>query len=615
MNTKDGVRVLKGLGLVLRQVAIQNRSEYSDRIGRAVYHLSELVTVLRETYVTPTIKPASSADYTSANKTRTMRNKDIDIDAAVNAAVSLDLDIDNSNNHEDKEVTTKVSANIDRIGFSLIDKDDSAPSNDIPSNANTRRDAGEVKGEVKPNNGNHSAVMRERSVPGTQVERFLGFGSLAARMVVGSVFDTVTHSLSGAPNSQRSISEENADRFAEALCRMRGAALKLGQMLSLQDDASLPPALAKALERVKQAADYMPKAQLEKQLVKELGPEWRSKFLDFDMVPMAAASIGQVHKARLLDNSEVAVKVQYPYVADSITSDLNNLRMLVNMSNVLPPGLFIDQIIKVAGTELAWECDYNLEARSQVRYRELVQADAVLGKHVAVPQVYLDYCTDRVLTTELVQGIPIDKAAQYSQATRNAIARTLLIVTIRELFEWRLVQSDPNFANFLYDHDTRTINMIDFGATREYDKPFVDGYMRLVWAAANKEEDVILQVSRDLGFITGDEMDEFVEAHVQAGLVVGEPFAEMKEFDFGNSRLTARLGQYSGTFLKHRLTPPPTEAYSLHRKLAGAFLLCIKIKANICCRDILEDTFRSYSFDPSPPTPPTTTTTIPSGNL
>jgi aarF domain-containing kinase len=100
---------------------------------------------------------------------------------------------------------------------------------------------------------------------------------------------------------------------------------------------------------VKQAADYMPKAQLEKQLVKELGPEWRSKFLDFDMVPMAAASIGQVHKARLLDNSEVAVKVQYPYVADSITSDLNNLRMLVNMSNVLPPGLFIDQIIKVAG--------------------------------------------------------------------------------------------------------------------------------------------------------------------------------------------------------------------------------------------------------------------------
>ena len=95
----------------------------------------------------------------------------------------------------------------------------------------------------------------------------------------------------------------------------------------------------------------------------------------------------------------------------------------------------------------------------------------------------------------------------------------------------------------------------------------------------------------------GDETQEFVEAHVSAGLVVGEPFVSDEPFDFGNSQLTARIGSYGGTFMKYRLTPPPTEAYSLHRKLAGAFLLCIKLKANIPCRDILQQAFSQYKFD------------------
>lgn len=578
-NPNDALRIMKGLGLVFRQIGIQNKAGYSDRMGRAIYHLSELMQVLRESIRDrPTDHSAKSYD----NSTKSYVNVNVN---------------DEDNDNQRTPTKTKPTVTIDPIGFSLVDNDDTSKEAQFSSDQmknNHSEDSSTGKDPKQPNNG---VVMRERSVPGTQAERFLGFGSLAARMVVGSVMDSVTHTLTGSPGT-KTISDANASRFAESLCRMRGAALKLGQMLSLQDDASLPPALAKALERVKQAADYMPKAQLEKQLVKELGEDWNTKFQEFDMLPIAAASIGQVHKAKLLDGTEVAVKVQYPSVADSITSDLNNLRMLVNVSNVLPPGLFIDQIIKVAGTELTWECDYESEASSQTRYRELVTADTTLHRHVSVPKVYPDYCTNRVLTSVLVRGIPIDQAAIYSQATRNAIARTLLIMTIRELFEWRFIQSDPNFANFLYDHDSRIINLIDFGAAREYDKAFVDGYMRLVWAAANKDEATILAVSKELGFITGDETDEFIEAHIQAGLVVGEPFADSADtFDFGNSHLTARLGQYSGTFLRHRLTPPPTEAYSLHRKLAGAFLLCIKIKADIHCRDILEDTFNSYKFE------------------
>jgi aarF domain-containing kinase len=192
--------------------------------------------------------------------------------------------------------------------------------------------------------------------------------------------------------------------------------------------------------------------------------------------------------------------------------------------------------------------------------------------------------------------VAIDKAAMLPQKTRDAIARTMLILTLRELFEWRFIQSDPNFGNFLYDDPARMVNLIDFGASRGYPKRFVDGYMRLVWAAANKDRDTILKVSQDLGFLTGDETPEMMEAHIDTGMVFGEPFLSNEPYDFGQSSLTKRIGKYGDIFAKYRLTPPPSEAYSLHRKLAGAMLLSIKLKANIRCRDILEKTYSEYDF-------------------
>lgn len=144
-----------------------------------------------------------------------------------------------------------------------------------------------------------------------------------------------------------------------------------------------------------------------------------------------------------------------------------------------------------------------LEARNQSRYREFILADEVLRKHTSVPEVFPELSTARVLTGRLISGESIEKAVQYPQSIRNAIARTLLIVSIKELFIWRLVQSDPNYGNFLYNHAERKIHLLDFGATREYRKEFVDDYMVLVWSAANKDRQRLLEVSRSLGFLTG----------------------------------------------------------------------------------------------------------------
>ncbi|XP_042372112.1 atypical kinase COQ8A, mitochondrial-like, partial [Plectropomus leopardus] len=165
------------------------------------------------------------------------------------------------------------------------------------------------------------------------------------------------------------LSEANAERIVRTLCKVRGAALKLGQMLSIQDDAFINPQLAKIFERVRQSADFMPPKQMMKAISSDLGPNWRDKLEYFEEKPFAAASIGQVHLARMKDGREVAMKIQYPGVAKSIDSDVNNIMTALSLSNALPEGLFPEHLIEVMSRELALECDYIREAKCAKKFQ------------------------------------------------------------------------------------------------------------------------------------------------------------------------------------------------------------------------------------------------------
>jgi aarF domain-containing kinase len=611
-RASDVSRVLRGINLVVDQILKNGKSyspEFERRIERLRFHAIQLSKNIADIRFDEQIYQNNDAKHDYSHSTSSVKVEE-EVSSSMNlkddgiimkdgklveeAPVSSNVGFEHMENMNKAQYLTETAAKavssqaeVDLIGFP---KDSSSATTAESSSSHSQETVSAENTDIP------KSAMKPRAVPSSQIARMWGFGSLAAQMAFGVATESASRLLDGG-NTSQSISDRNAERLAEALCRMRGAALKLGQMLSLHDADSLPPALSKALERVRQGADYMPRHQLEEQMVKQLGPSWKENFSEFIDIPIAAASIGQVHRGRLIDGTEVAIKIQYPGVAESIESDLQNLKRLVNMTNILPPGLFIDQIIRVASQELAAECDYLSEAAHQIKYRDLVLADPILSKHVNVPIVYPALSTSRVLTTALVPGISIEKAAAYPQAVRNAIARTTLITTIRELFDWRLVQSDPNYANYLYDDPNRVINMIDFGAAREYNKSFMDGYLKLVWAAANRDKDTLVQVSKDLGFLTGDESIEMIHAHAETGLVVGEPFLKHEAYDFAASNLSGRISRYGGTFLKYRLTAPPTETYSLHRKLAGAFLLCIRLKAKIPCRDILEETYKSYKFE------------------
>lgn len=440
---------------------------------------------------------------------------------------------------------------------------------------------------------------RERRVPSTPFSRALGFAGLGAGLAWGTFQESTKRLLFGTPDSQEKqsvvspfLSERNAERLALALCRMRGAALKLGQMLSIQDESIIPPPILAALDIVRQGADVMPRSQLNQVLDAELGPDWSSKLISFDYEPMAAASIGQVHRAVAKNGLHVAVKIQYPGVADSIESDIDNVKLLLDYTNLIPKKLFLDKAMKVAKEELSRECDYELEALNQKRFRDLLSNT----EGFYVPMVRDDISSKRVLTTELVPGIPIDKVARLTQETRNYVGKKLLELTLMELFVFRFMQTDPNWSNFLYDEATKTINLIDFGAARDYPKSFVDDYIRMVVACADSDREAVIDMSRRLGFITGMESDVMLEAHVQAAFVVGLPFAKPDGYDFRSTNITQSISNIGATMLRHRLTPPPDEVYSLHRKLSGAFLACIKLGAVVPCRELLLRVYRSYQF-------------------
>lgn len=447
----------------------------------------------------------------------------------------------------------------------------------------------------------HSKATR---VPASRVGRLMSYGGLAAGLGLGALAEVarrtmgmadpktdITAAVLGGDNPF--LTQANINRIVDTLCRVRGAALKLGQILSIQDNTLISPQMQAIFERVRHSADFMPEWQMERVMEHEFGPGWESKVASFEHKPFAAASIGQVHQATLHDGREVAVKIQYPGVAKGINSDINNLMAILKYWDILPKGLYIDNVVAVARRELAWEVDYKREAECAKKFKELVKP----YPEYYVPDVIDELSASQVYTTELISGTPVDKLVDAPQELRNKVCHRLLRLTLLELYEFNFMQTDPNWSNFFYNDDTDQLMLLDFGACRAFDKSFVDKYIRIIKAAADRDEATVLAYSKELGFLTGYEAKVMERAHVEAVMILGEAFARDGPFDFGRQDTTRRIQSLLPTMLQYRLTPPPEESYSLHRKLSGMFLLCGKLRANINCKELFDDTYARYRFD------------------
>lgn len=441
-----------------------------------------------------------------------------------------------------------------------------------------------------------SLNAKERTVPSSRIARMVSFGSLAAGLGVGTAAEYMRRSIGFGQSNEASnlfLTKANMDRIVDTLCKVRGAALKLGQMLSIQDESIVTPELAKALERVRKSADFMPSWQVQHVLNTEIGESWRNKLISFEEKPFAAASIGQVHFGKTINDENVAIKIQYPGVAKGIESDIDNLVGIMKLWNIFPKGMFIENVVVVAKRELAWEVDYKREAECTRKFRTLLEPYT----DFIVPKVIDDLCGSQVFTTEFVEGIPVDQCIHLDLEHRKHIANSMLQLVLLELMEFRYMQTDPNWANFLYNPNTKKLLLLDFGASREYPKDFVDSYVRIIKAASENDRKVVIQVSQQLKLLTGYESKVMEDAHVEAVMILGEVFQQDGEYSFKGQDTIARIQNLVPTMLSHRLCPPPDEIYSLHRKLSGIYLLCAKLDAPIQARSMFLDLYKAYKFD------------------
>ena len=256
------------------------------------------------------------------------------------------------------------------------------------------------------------------------------------------------------------ISKKNVTATVDTLKNLRGAAMKFGQLLSLDETVILSPDLAAIFAQLQSSGYSMTPSQLKKVLNHNWGDDWLKHFKYFDVRPFAAASIGQVHKATLKSGEVVAIKVQFPGVKQSIDSDLATLKFIMKTSGMLPENFPLEHYLSQCGDLLKRETNYELEAENINLFSAFLNGSKVIH----VPKVYNKLSTDQTLTMSFLEGRELSNIVEFDQSARNEISLNLIELLFNEIFNFKMVQTDPNLANFLLTRGGKSICILDFGA-------------------------------------------------------------------------------------------------------------------------------------------------------
>ncbi|PSU78491.1 ABC1 kinase family protein [Photobacterium phosphoreum] len=430
-------------------------------------------------------------------------------------------------------------------------------------------------------------------VPSGRLSRLAKLGSLATRVASGMVAEGAKQLATGhrPKASELILTPANVKRVADQLADLRGAAMKVGQLLSMDGGDLLPPPLTELLSRLQANAKPMPISQLNSSLEQQWGCDWQQQFSQFSFYPIAAASIGQVHKATTQDGRQLALKIQYPGINKSIDSDVNNVTTLLNISGLIPKQLDISELLNEAKKQLHAEADYLLEAQYVKQYRQLLATDT----RYLLPDIADDLTTKQILAMTFVGGIDIDKLVDKPQTVRDHVIELAFSLMFREVFEFRLVQTDPNFANYRYDIDSKQLVLLDFGATRVYPLSISEGYRQLMTGAVIDDQPRMLAALKQIGFFSQPIEPQAQQSLLALCLQACEPLKYQGVYDFGQSDMVRRIRD-AGSQLSMKQGywhTPPADAIFLHRKLGGLYLLAAKLKARVDVHKI----FLSYMIE------------------
>jgi len=418
--------------------------------------------------------------------------------------------------------------------------------------------------------------------------RFFKLAGMTAS-VAGQYAGQRARRLFGTENDEGAQSESYtrmAGQIADTLGELKGAVMKVGQIASQTQDF-LPIEFSEALEKLQKEAPPMPFEVIVAQVESELGKPVPELFEYLQETPYAAASIGQVHRARLHDGTDVIVKVQYPGVDESCDSDLKQLRLALKLGGLLKmPKETVDQLFGEIRVRLKEELDYENEARNLKMFREFHAEDP----WVIIPTVIDSHSSRRVLTLELVEGDHVSQVtpAHYDQDTINLIGHRIFTTMADQLFRFQCIHGDPHAGNFAYRPDGSVI-MYDFGCVKKLKPEIVEAYRKVLVAALDEDYQALDRHLIDLGARVGSQpaVDEAYYAMWRDILIV--PFDQDEPYDFAESELHKHVAAKTSTVFKYLdYFKPPVESIFIDRMIAGHYWMLKRLGVQAAFRSELE---------------------------
>ena len=382
------------------------------------------------------------------------------------------------------------------------------------------------------------------------------------------------------------VSKKNVTATVNTLKNLRGAAMKFGQLMSMDESIILSPNLAAVFAQLRSSGYSMTPSQLKKILNQNWGDGWLRNFKHFEVRPFAAASIGQVHKATLKSGEIVAIKVQFPGVRQSIDNDLSSLKFIMKTSGMLPAKFPLDYYISQCGDLLKRETDYELEAINITRFSEFLKSNDKLN----VPKVHHQLSTQETLTMSFFEGRELSSKMAYDQSSINEISLSLLELLLNEIFTFKLVQTDPNLANFLLSEGDNSLCILDFGACCQVSEATHELYKDLLNVALTLDANKIKSFLEDKNFIPKDASSEGTKFFDRIISIAINEISQNEFFDFQQSKVFEIITE-EDLNLYFELIPSSlfgSDFIFIQRKIFGLILFFCAIGAQLPILKILK---------------------------
>ena len=412
------------------------------------------------------------------------------------------------------------------------------------------------------NDGDDKDPKKHR--PTSRLSRFARLSSMTANVAARTLKGKVAAAFQSeeeATKTQNAIRKQSGNEIKETFGELKGAAMKIGQMLS-SDPELLPEEYRDALSSLQSEAPPMDFEMVRDVVEDALGAELNEHFSDFSEQPIGAASIGQVHVATTHEGQRVAVKVQYPGIADTLDSDLKNMRSLMRFGQVRIERKKLDAYFEEIRNVIVAEGDYLAEAENLERFQLVWRS--LEGVRAPIPEHELSRKT--VLTMEFIEGVPLwDYLDSASSEEKKRIAESVVNAYIVMMHEHGLLHADPHPGNFLVDKNGHVV-FLDLGAVREYEASFTHGLLAIIEAMWSHDIDAMMNAVEAIGFVSNKTDPEIIYEWLE---LILEPLLTDREFDFA----TWKVHEESLKFVKDNSSimafAPPREAVFYLRVLAG----------------------------------------------